>query len=235
MKSGNVNKVAALDQVLGICNAHGASYTPSKASLQPTALRSLLELAQEKQKAVIVARNAYAMAVSARAENFEGMPKLATQIARMVRSSPASTRELEQVRTIQRRYHGPSKKKPSTTTVEGSETDATKTRRLSRMDFNSQLDTFRALIDIVRIIPGYAPVEPEFSIASLEIKLQAVVASCQSVADAAIALSNARIARDKVLYGDHGVIESIMDVKAYIRAKFGSNSPESRQPDAIHF
>jgi hypothetical protein len=34
MNTTNVNQVAAFGKLIGICNAHGAMYNPSKASLK---------------------------------------------------------------------------------------------------------------------------------------------------------------------------------------------------------
>src|SRR4051812_23677464 len=105
MKTGKVKIVAQLDKVLLICDKHGESYKPGKESLQPTALRSLLERSQEKLEAVNAARAAYYKAVDARKVNFAGIPKLATQVLRMVSASNASSMDWERVKLIQNKFY----------------------------------------------------------------------------------------------------------------------------------
>ena len=85
--NSTAKQVAALDKVMQICNAHGVRYNPSNEALQPTALASLLEQAQEKTKAVNVARVANAMAITARAGSFKGIQKLVVRIMRHLKAS----------------------------------------------------------------------------------------------------------------------------------------------------
>jgi hypothetical protein len=231
MKNSTVRKVAALEQLLGICNAHGASYTPSKASIQPTALRSLLELAQQKTEAVIVTRSAHALAVNARQQSFAGLPKLAAQIVRMAAASEASLRDKEDARMIKRKFYPASKKKSEVIAVAqaGEDTTPKGTRSSSRLDREGMMENFQYLIQIVQGIPGYDPSETEFKVETLKSVLSDLKSRCQAVAKAATDVSNARIARDQVLYGPDGVVESSRAAKDYIRGKFGVVSRQTKQ------
>lgn len=229
MKNGKVKKVAVLDKVVQICNAHGASYTPSKASLQPTALRSLLELAQEKQKAVTVTRSDYALAVNARQQNLAGLRRMATQVARMVSASNASKEDREEARLIIRRLRGGVKRQVILPATADTASAPKGTRRMPRFDRDSTMATFHELIELVQRIPGYKPIEPEFTVADLQARLSMVKNQCQAATAAAISYSNARIARDQLWFGKEGVVETINEAKDYIRAKFGSGSQQSQQ------
>lgn len=233
MKTKIVTKVAALEQLLGICNAHGASYTPSKASIQPTALRSLLELAQQKTEAVNVTRSAYALAINARQQSFAGVPKLAAQIARLVTASDASSHDKEEARMIRRKFYYAGKKKSEVITVpEASGEQAPKGKRsTSYRDRNGMMENFQYLIQIVQGIPGYQPNETEFKVETLKSVLNDLRAKCQAVAKAATDVSNARIARDQVVFGPDGVVESLRAAKDYIRGKFGVVSRQTKQAE----
>lgn len=231
MKTGNTTKVAALDKVLGICNALGSNYNPSEASLQPAALKALLELAQAKQEAVTVTHTAYAMARNTRADSFAGLPKMAAQIMRFVNVSKPNPSDREEVRNMKRRFSGVSKKKSkavsATATSEGQEPKATRTSW--PRDKRSMLETFKQLIQVVERIPGYNPNEMEFKVAGLKSKLSELQVSFDAVSATSIAYQEALIARDELMYGRDGVVETTKLAVEYIRAKFGFSSIRSKK------
>jgi len=229
MKTGSKHKVAALDKVLGVCNAYGSGYMPSKSSLTPTAMKTLLELAQEKLKAVTVTRTAYAMAVNARAEAFAGIPALAAQITRLASASGASSEDIREVRMIKSKFYTARKKKSQV--MNGSQPEGGPapqgTRSSSRLDMLGKMETFENLIQVVQSIPGYNPNEPEFKVEALRAKLAELRDACNAVAMASIAYSNAQVARDMVIYGAEGVVETKRAAMDYLRGKFGVRSAES--------
>ncbi|HYC85238.1 MAG TPA: hypothetical protein VEB86_08455, partial [Chryseosolibacter sp.] len=63
MKTNHVNQVAAFEQLLGFCNAHGGVFNPSKDAIKMTALGTLLTQAQESLRAVKDTQTAYVNAV----------------------------------------------------------------------------------------------------------------------------------------------------------------------------
>jgi hypothetical protein len=231
MKTGKIKTVAALDKVLQICNEHGASYNPGNESLQPTAMRSLLERAQEKVEAVNVTRTAYAMAVNARTASFTGIQKLATQVARMVSSSKASANDKEEVKMIQRKLTPARKRKSgSDSQTQPVTTEPAKgVRSTSQLDREGMMNNFHQLIQAVASIPAYKPNEPEFKVENLKAKLMQLQQECELTRTAAIRFSNARIERDQVLFGPEGAAEITRQAKDYIRAKFGVRSKQSLQ------
>jgi len=57
-----------------------------------------------------------------------------------------------------------------------------------------------------------------------------------AVINATTALSNARIARDKVMYSDDiGLIDIARDVKQYVKSLFGASSPQYKQISGLEF
>jgi hypothetical protein len=231
MKTTNTTKVAALDKVLGICNALGSSYNPSEASIQPTALQALLELAREKQEAVTVTHAAYALALNHRADSFAGIPKLAAQVMRFVNVSKPKPSDREEVRNIKRRFFSVSKKKASAlrapATSDGQVPKATRTS--SKLDKHSMLESFKELIQIVEGITGYNPNEMEFKVAGLKSTLAELQSSMDAVSKTSIAYREALIAREELMQHPDGVIESTKLATEYIRAKFGYNSVRSKK------
>lgn len=225
MKNGQKNKVAALDKVLGTCNALGASYTPSKASLKPTALKALLELAQEKQKAVIVTHSAHAVALNARAECFVDLPKLATRIVRLAQASGLSKKDKEELQMIKRRMFSTAKRNVDAQPGEPAGTVEEKpSRSSSKRDKLNMLESFELLIEVLSRLSAYNPVEPEFRVTALKARLEQCKAACDLVSTKSIALSNARMARNEIIFGPGGVVESTQQALDYIRGKFGHTS-----------
>jgi hypothetical protein len=230
MKTGHKNKVAALDKVLGVCNALGPSYAPSRASLMPTAMEALLQLAQEKQKVVTVTRTAYALAVNDRIEAFARIPKLAAQVSRIACASGLSPEDRREVKMIQSKFYPKGKKTATSGTVPGDDNSTQQaSRSTSSQDMLSVIERFEALIQLVEGLPGYAPTEVEFTVNGLKACLADLRYKNKAVSTAAIALSNARIARDQVLEGLDGVIQTTRDAVNYIRGKFGVRSLESEK------
>lgn len=231
MKNAIVNKVAALDKVVMICNAHGANYNPSNAALKPTALAALLKLAQEKIEAVNVARATFMMAANARTDGFEGIPKLAAQVVRMVSASSASKTDKDDVRKIKARFHQRRKVK----SIDQPQTQGTampespETRSISRRDRDSMMDNLRLLIEAVQKTAAYDPNEPEFKVDGLKAKVEELQALNFASMQAKLQLSNARIALREVMNGSGGVIETTRAAKDYIRARFGMVSMQSQQ------
>jgi hypothetical protein len=231
MKNRNTTKVAALDKVLGMCNALGSNYNPSEASLQPTALKALLELAQEKQEAVTVTHSAYAMAINARADSFKGLSTLAAQITRLVNVSKPKLSDREEVRQLKRRFYRAKKKKStdarSAATTEGEVPKATRTS--SKLDRRAKLEMFKQLIEILERIPGYNPNEMEFKVAGLRSKQAELQSSLDAVTATSIAYQEALIARDELMHNPDGVIETTKLAKDYIRGKFGFSSIRTKK------
>ena len=230
MKTGN-NKVAALDKVLGICNVLGSNYNPSEASLQPAALKALLELAREKQEAVNVTRAAHLMALNARKDGFVGIPTLAARVARLVNVSKPKPSDREEVRLIKRRlYPVKSKKSTDVNTTVTSEAQVSKaTGGRPKRDKPYVLETFKQLIQVVDRIPGYNPNEMEFKVAGLKSKQVELHACLDAVNVTSIAYQEALIAYHELIYSPGGVNESTKLAMDYIRGKFGFTSIRTKK------
>lgn len=224
MKS-TAKQVAALDKVMQICDAHGASYNPSNEAILPTALASLLEQAQEKTKAVNVARVEHAMAITARAKRYTGIPTLAVRILRHLAAAGLPKDQLEDAREIKRLFFPkPAKKSVVATT---GDTTAKKERRQRGLDRASILAKFKLLVEHVQRVPVYKPNDPEFQVAQLNATLAELQALNLAAIQARIKLNDARVARNELMNGPGGVAEITRLVQEFIRAKFGVYSPQA--------
>lgn len=231
MKTGSVKTVAAFGKLVGICNDLGANYKPSKASIQLTALTTLLDQAQQSVTAVNVARTALVLAVNARREAFAGIDKLAARVTRAVAASENSPENVSDVKILKRKL-APKRKTAAAGILnvdkQGSTTEII-SRSSSRLDFDGKADTFARIVQIVQRMPSYNPNEADLKVTTLTAVLTDLQAKSLAIAKAENALANARIARNKVLFGKGGVHENGLAVKEYIRSIFGVRSEPARE------
>jgi len=228
MKYGNVKQVAAFGKLVGICNDLGASYNPSKATLSSTALVTLLEQAQQKVEAVNVARTQFLLAVNARQESFAALPAITSRMVRALAATESSAENIRDARILRQRLSSNRFPKQVTASV-GSDQPTVKTRSISRLDFESQADSFSKLIQLVQRIPDYAPNEVDLQVSALTNLLTELKLKTQQVAKAANEFATVRIERNKVLAGKNGMYETAAAVKEYIRSVFGVRSEAARE------
>ena len=106
----------------------------------------------------------------------------------------------------------------------------------SQLSFDSRIDNFDKLISLLSTIPAYNPNEEELKITSLTAYLEDLKAKNAAVIEVATALSNARIARNEMLYKENsGLIDTALDVKSYVKSVFGAGTPQFRQVSGLEF
>lgn len=165
---------------------------------------------------------------------YESINALKFRFARIVRAVSAfegSKENITDAKMIKRKLMPPveSKTPESTTTTQSETSPAKGGRSSSKLDFDGKVDTFGNLIQLVQGLPAYNPNEADLKVTALKAQLLDLQTKNQNVIKAANALSQARIARDKVLYGSNGVYENGTAAKEYIRAVFGVRSEAARQ------
>ena len=111
-----------------------------------------------------------------------------------------------------------------------------KTASVSQQSFNNIIDHFEHLVHTLTIESNYAPNEDELKISTLNTLLGELRSKNTDVINASANLSNARIARDKVLYGEAtGLCDVALDVKNYVKSVFGATSPQYKQVSGLSF
>ena len=234
----HANNVAALEQLLGLCNTHGASYNPGNASIERTALTALLEEAQKSIQAVHKARGELAKAVNLRARVFDDLPILGTAIVSIATANGMARDHLEDLNRIRKRFRSqPFKGTAQTTgpggqagqpTPEGSAASADiPVRKNRQLNFYTKVDNFAELIEFLENEPSYAPKEPELTVSGLMTKLATLKAQNLAVHDAVTTLQQARAARNAiVLNNPNSVVNSSRMVKRYFQATLGTTSEQ---------
>lgn len=221
MKTANVNQVAAFGKLVGICNDLGATYNPSKVAITTTALTTLLEQARLSVEAVDMTGTAYALAINARKERFDEILPLASRIVRAVSAFESSRENIREAKLIKRKLT------PQRKVKDGESGKFTYTT--SHLDFVGMVSTFESLVRLVEAMPAYQPNEIALQVETLKAMIPDFFAKSEAVSNAGNALANARIHRNKVLYGPNGMFETATAVKEYIRSVFGVRSEPARE------
>ena len=89
---------------------------------------------------------------------------------------------------------------------------------------------------LLESIPYYKPNEEELKVASLKSLQTDLKAKNNDAVVASIQLSNARIARNELLYKPiTGLINRAFDFKIYIKSVYGATSPQYKQVSKLKF
>jgi len=235
-ETGHAKNVANLEELVSYVTGYGVTYNPSKPTIGLSALKTLATAANSSVSAVNAAMPAYSLAVSSREIAFDPLNKLITRALNALKASDSSERVDEQARTIARKVQGKSatpKKKaeatpPGTPPIEGVST--------SQMSFDSRLDNFDKLIQFLKSVPQYAPNEEEVKVTALTALYTNLKVKNAAVVAAATPLSNARIARNVILYNEiTGLVDIALDAKVYIKSLFGPTSSQYKQISKLEF
>jgi hypothetical protein len=85
-------------------------------------------------------------------------------------------------------------------------------------------------------IPSYAPNEPDLTLAGLETLKTSLSTANQAAILTNAGLARARAQRDAALYQPlSGLVDLATDAKTYLRAAFGTDSPEFKQVTNLKF
>jgi len=237
-ESGHAKNVANFDQMIGYCMGYGVTYNPSKASIKLAALNTLLTTAQTVLAAVKTNKIAYDNATNAREISFTPLKKLATKIVNALMATDASKLTVDDAKSVNlkiqgRRANGKPARKPA---PEDKEEQTDNSISVSQQSFDNLLDNFARLTQTVTAEALYKPNEAELQVASLNTVLTDLKNKNKAVITANANASNARITRNKILYGEGtGVYDIAMAVKQYVKSLFGPASPQYKQISGIIF
>lgn len=231
---GHAKNVANFYSIISSAQGYGTSYNPSKDSLKIPQLQALYEQAKTNLTTVQNQKTLFEGVVNSRALKFEDIKTLSTRLINALSSTDASEKTIEDAKSYNRKIQGKRASKIEEPTDANQE--APKTYSTSQQSFDQLTQHFAGLISVLENEPTYNPNESELQIEKLKSKLQELEASNNSVAHSNTTVSNARIARDKVLYDpENGIVETAADVKKYVKSAYGVSSNEYQQISALQF
>ena len=226
--------VGTFEKLLGFCTGHGDKYNPGSPKLQVDALSVLLVNAREALANVKAAKTEYNNVTNSREQLFRDMPKLASSVILTLAASGAKEETLDDARVFFRNISGRrAKPRPPMASTEEEKKARSKYAQLSYL---SKADHFAKLVQAISADPNYLANEPDLSVPGLKAALKNMRNLNSRVAEAQVKLSNARIARNEILYTKgNSVYQVAKGVKKYVRAIFGLNSEQYRQIKNLSF
>lgn len=238
-ESGHAKNVANFADLTSTIEGYGETYNPSREALKLMSMLLVLTNGKSAVEAVNAALPAYIRAVAAREAAFVPVNKLVTRIMNFLKSMASTDHVHENALTLARKIQG--RRASSKRTQEQIEADAAAGKEVieksaSQMSYDNRLDNLDKFIKFLSGVELYTPNEADLKVAALNAFYADLQAKNAAVISASKPLSNARIARDAVLYKeDSGLVDLAMDAKAYIKAIYGASSPQYKQVSKLIF
>ena len=237
-ETGHAKNVANFEDLISFCTGYGVTYNPSKVAIKLPGLTTVLTNSNAALQAVKVAKTTYDNATNARELAFKPLKPLSTKIVNALAATDATTQTVDDAKTTNNKIQG----KRATAVKEPAPAAAdvavapVKTASTSQQSYDKLIDHLAQLIQTLTAEPKYLPNENELKVATLNTMLTDLRTKNTAVINATTALSNARIARDKVLYADDlGLVDTARDVKQYVKSLFGAPSPQFKQISGLEF
>lgn len=238
-ETGHAVNVANFNDLITFVTGYGENYNPSNNLIKPPALQAMAATANEKLASVNAAFPAYNAAVAGREVLFSPLSKLVTRVMNFLKASGASKQVYEQVNTVARKVKGTRASaiiKPEAPAEGLAPVPVAKHVSVSQMGYDSRAENFNKLIQLLAGIEEYNPNENDLKVESLRVLYDGLRTKNNAVIAAEVPVSNARIARNEVLYAETtGLCDVAHTTKNYVKAIFGATSPQFKQIGKLQF
>lgn len=178
-------------------------------------------------------------ATAAREIAFKPLNSLITRVMNALAATGVSKEVLDNARSIGRKIQGIRVSPRYTEEEKKAIAEAGSNARQissSQMSFDQRLDNLNGLIRLLKNIKEYLPNEEDLKIEGITALYEELKGHNNAVIAATIALNNARIHRNKVLYDEKtGLITIARNAKAYIKSVYGATNPVYKQVAPLHF
>ncbi len=238
-ETGHAKNVSNFESLLSFVKGYGESYNPSRDTIRITALELILANSKKSLIDIDTLFPAYTNAVSARESAFAPLGKLITRVNNAIKATDTTENVDESVKTLVRKLQGTrasakiSDEDKQKLATEGKEVNQISA---SQMGYDNRLENFYKLIMLLQSIPQYNPNEEDLKISTLTALYEDLKTKNTTVVNANTPLSNARIARNEVMYTPlTGLVDVSFDTKVYIKSVFGASSPQYKQVSKLEF
>lgn len=231
-ETGHAKNVSNFQALITFVSGFGQTYNPSKDALKLPNLVVLHSEANAKLNDVIQKITAYNNATNARQEAFSELKSLSTRLTNALQTTNASKNTIDDAKGFNRKMQG--RRASTKQTPNNPDAPEPKTISTSQQSYDQLIQHFTGLVSILASEPSYTPNEVELQVATLQAKIADLLAKNNAVNTAYAEISNARIARNQVLYHpENGLVEAANDVKKYVKSVFGTTSPQFAQIKGI--
>lgn len=242
-ESGNAINVAHFTQLISFVNGYGDKYEPTNTTISLTALQTTLTLSEEAMTEVNDTLAPWKNKVNEREDAYAGLQKLVTRVVNAFAASGADQNAINDAKAIKRKIDGARAKalpkdEPEEPVGEPNGTNGEPTiHSVSQRSYTQTVANFEELIAFLSSNSTfYDPNESELQITTLNTRAGQMKAANDAVIAAATPLSNARIHRNAVLYGEESSLVSLAKlVKLYVKALYGADSPQFKQISGLAF
>ena len=229
-EKGHCKNVANFEAEISFCTAYGAAYNPSKQSLTTDALDELLSQSQNSLSEVTNAKNLLDLRINERQIAFSALKPTSTRIINALGVTDASKQTVDDAKSINKKIQGG---RSSAKPLEDEEKKAIST---SQQSYDSLVENFSKLVDLVSSELSYIPNEEELQVATLNTYTQQLRTANTNIINANTVYSNCMISRDNILYAnDTGLVDTALNVKKYVKSVFGATSPQYKQVSKLEF
>lgn len=233
-ETGHAKNVANFEDFITFITGYGPTYNPTKASIKLSNLNAIFTQAKGDISNVTSKSVTFNNASNARMLLFEPLKPLATRLVQSLSNTDASTELIKDAKSANKKIQGKRASTPPKPTDPNAQVP--ETISAAQLSYDSQIEHFNKLIEILKSETTYAPNETDLKIATLSAQLTALKTANTNVSVAYTAVSNARIARDKTLYKEKtGMYDVVADVKNYVKSLYKITSPEFKQISKIKF
>ncbi|MCD6020282.1 MAG: hypothetical protein K0S53_3403 [Bacteroidetes bacterium] len=257
-ESSHANNVANFEDLYSFCQGFGGNYNPSTNSIMLNQLNQLQNSALLCMSNVSATKAQYQVAKDNYKIAFLPLKDIVTKAMAALQSSGASKQIISNAKSLENKIKGRYKKLTKADAgktiepPEGSEQANTnnnlnageasaepiKKRRHSRaqQDDDNLIANFSNLIQLLSLVPTYAPNEVELSINGLNTFLATMKSTNSLLINAYTSYSNELTARNQTLYMDNtGLVAIAAKVKLYVKSVYGLRSPQYKKVAALKF
>jgi len=238
-ESGHTRNVTNFEDLISVVKSYGTVYNPSNELIKVEQLKTMAQNATNSLNLVNSALGSNSIAIAARNVAIAPLSKLSTRILNSIRSCKVVPQIIENAKSLVRKIQG--RRATKKLTVEQKETlkaegIVKKEVSSSQMSFDNRIESFDKLIQLLSGIPQYVPNEIELQVATLTNYNNTLKTLNNEARDVETELSNARIARNEILYTpETGLVDTATAAKMYIKSIFGATSPKYKQVSRLAF
>ena len=232
----HAKNVVSYSRLVDICTGYGGTYNPGRPTLQLKAMRALLKEAQSSLQHVSQMRHAYNSMVNNRSDAFDKLEVQAQRIVGTLLSLQVPRHTIQDARYYSRLIAGRRATPRPPVLSEDSEEQPLKARGFAQLSYVAKASNFSKLVQMVEALGVYVTHEPDLMIPALKEKAAHLKHMNEEVHKAQVALKNAMMQRDRLMYkGKGAMINNASAIKHYVRVVFGTRSTEADQMTDVSF
>lgn len=241
---GHEKNVANFEDLISRCVGFGATYNPVLNAIKIANMNTLRTSALAAVASVTSTETAFKLAEDNREIVFDPLKAFATRIMSALKACGASDAVIKDAFTINRKIQGrrakPVKEVPNQQVqlIDPNNPPPVEPVHISvsQLSYDSMIDHYSKLIDLLTSVALYNPNENELKIVGLNTLLTSMKTANTAVITATTNYNNARINRNDLLYKkDVGLVDVAQECKSYVKSVFGSTHPKYKEVSGIKF